>query len=483
MAQPLADRITEQCFWSYQNGMLIAGSLSPSTDAREDWLRESAKMYEIYNKAYCNLSATASASSAEGLFRKREPHTLWEDEVNLNLEEVQPYPKQDSQSSIQRCVIQDLSFWKTTVNDAPVNRRGWVLQERMMAPRVIHFCRDQIAWECNHLEAAESAPDGIFSLHLQSGVSPATNSIPHLGLEVPIGQRWGSYGSYARKADTESIEQRYAGSVEHWQIVIERYSKTRLTNAEDQVIALSGYARMKSEELPPTCSYLAGMWSLHLESQLLWRVDPVFTEGKFEYPSNRPGKYRAPSWSWAAVCAPQGITCGEISDIELLFKAPVEKATVRLEVPGNKFGLVAGGELELVGILKEIELTRQETNGAVQYGWNSKGIDGRGIAATHSIVYLDSPDCDTDILGSLGRMYIMPARKDSAGYLICLLLQLEHDEKGRETKKYRRVGLAKVSPNDGGDSIRVVCEASGYEASIPWSSWNEQEQKHHVCIV
>jgi hypothetical protein len=464
----------DEFFQCDQNEMLTAVTFSPSENARNDWLRESAMMYEIYNKAYCNLSATASASSDGGLFRKREPHTLWEDEINLNVEGIPVDPEQGSQVSIQRCVIQDLSFWARTIDDAPVNRRGWVLQERMMASRVIHFCENQIAWECNHLEAAESARDGVPSLHIQP-IKPATDSVPPVRPEIP--RRY----SYTPITDTEPIEQTYNDSIEHWQTVVERYSKTKLTKPEDKVIALSGYARMKYEELLRTFDYLAGMWTHHIESQLLWRVNPVFANGKFEYPSKRPDNYRAPTWSWAAVDAPQGITCGEITSSKLHIK--VENPAIELEMPGNKFGLIKGGQLELLGVMKHIELNKLETNGAVRYGWNLRSTEGRGNSTTHSIVYLDSPDSDKDILGSNGRMYLMPAREDSDGYLICLLLQLQHDTKGKETRKYTRVGLTKVSPYEGDDAIKAVCETSGDEASIPWSDWKEKLQCHRICIV
>ena len=453
--------------------MLIATTFSQSVDARNDWLRESATMYEIYNKAYCNLSATASASGDGGLFRKREPHTLWEDEINLNVEGIPVDPRQSSQANIQRCVVQDLSFWARTIDDAPVNRRGWVLQERMMAPRVIHFCENQIAWECSHLEAAESARDGVPSLHIQPGIKPATDSVNSVGPEISDKQHSGSYATHGQISDTDSVE--------HWQTVVERYSKTKLTKAEDKVIALSGYARMKFEELPEACNYLAGMWTHYLESQLLWRVNPVFTNGKFEYPSKRPDKYRAPTWSWAAVDAPQGITCGEITSNMLYIK--VENHAIELEVSSNKFGLVKGGHLELLGVLKHIELNKREINGTVRYGWGLRSTEGRGNSTTHWIVYLDSPDSDVDILGSHGRMYLMPARDDCDGYLICLLLQLEHDKTGKETKKYRRVGLTKVSPYEGDDAIKHIREPSGDEASIPWSNWNEKLQKHRIYLV
>jgi hypothetical protein len=61
----------------------------------------------------------------------------------------------DSKCGIVVAVVQKLthsrlvSSWTNHIDKAPVNRRGWVLQERLMAPRVLHFCHDQVAWECS----------------------------------------------------------------------------------------------------------------------------------------------------------------------------------------------------------------------------------------------------------------------------------------------------------------------------------------------
>ena len=45
--------------------------------------------------------------------------------------------------------------------DAPVNTRAWVVQERLLAPRTLHFGRDQLFWECRTFEACESFPGGL----------------------------------------------------------------------------------------------------------------------------------------------------------------------------------------------------------------------------------------------------------------------------------------------------------------------------------
>jgi hypothetical protein len=428
--------------------------------AREDWLAESASMDKIYNNSYCNISATAAANSEEGLFSSREPHTLWEDEINLNVEGIPVEPGQQSQPSIQRCVIQDLSFWARTIDEAPVNRRGWVLQERLMAPRVLHFCENQVAWECSQLEAAESARDGVPTLRLRAANKLAEDSVKALG-------QW-DHDSHAQFTPP-TID-----ALEHWQTVVERYSKTQLTKPEDKLIALSGFA--KSYQIPSTGTYLAGLWKDRLASQLLWRVDPVFANGRFEYPSTRPDKYRAPTWSWAAVNTPQGITCGDITDEEMLIT--VENPTVDLETD-NEFGLVKGGQLYLRGVLKHIELKKLEKNGSVRYGWNLLSR-GRGASPIkHTIVYLDSPSSEVDILDSNGCVYCMPARKDSDNYLVCLLLQLEITD--TETGKYRRIGLTKISPYERGQS--EVRELSGDETNIPYGNWNASTEKHTVCLI
>jgi len=54
----------------------------------------------------------------------------------------------------------DLNFWRQRVAEANINTRGWVLQERTLAARVLHFCFDQVVWECCELTASENDPDG-----------------------------------------------------------------------------------------------------------------------------------------------------------------------------------------------------------------------------------------------------------------------------------------------------------------------------------
>ena len=65
------------------------------------------------------------------------------------------------------------------------NNKRLEMDNRLMAPRVLHFCRDQIAWECSEFDAAEGQPQGMPNFQLTSygvveetrlkGLVPATD--------------------------------------------------------------------------------------------------------------------------------------------------------------------------------------------------------------------------------------------------------------------------------------------------------------------
>jgi len=276
------------------------------------------------------------------------------------------------------------------------------------------------------------------------------------------------------------------GVYEQWNRVVEIYSKTQLTNVCDKLIALSGIAKMMFDQIGGR--YVAGMWLRYLESQLLWRVDPVYENGRFYSNSRRSPPYRAPTFSWAAVDAPQGVKFSQITDQGLLFK--VRFHNVSLERKDNQFGLIANYSksnptyLELEGVLKRIEMeviqSKVDGQESTRYGWRLVSVPNGSKVSTHRNVCLDSAMDDDSFLGPDGHVYCMPARKDSAGYLICLLLQLEKKDK-RETGSFRRVGVTKVPPYESGQ--KMVLEISGDEATVPHSKWDARRKKNIFRVV
>lgn len=141
-----------------------------------------------------------------------------------------------------------------------------MLQERLLSPRILHFSRQQLVWECNELVSSESFPNGF----------PQTWVSHHLAKRINI------------EAASRDGEQFLA----IWRDILERYTSANLTYPSDLLPALSGIAKY-IQDLTST-TYLAGIWARSNKEFLIhlgWRSETV---------ALRPTEYRAPSWSWAS---------------------------------------------------------------------------------------------------------------------------------------------------------------------------------------
>jgi hypothetical protein len=55
----------------------------------------------------------------------------------------------------------DNNMWSREVDGAPLNRRGWVFQERFLTVRNLSFGAKRLFWEFNCLRACETFPHGL----------------------------------------------------------------------------------------------------------------------------------------------------------------------------------------------------------------------------------------------------------------------------------------------------------------------------------
>lgn len=466
-------------------------SLCILQDSEEDWLYQSAQMDQVYNNALCNISATAAENSKVGLYADGRPDKqVWLDDVALNTTGI---PGCDGIVSPRKCTIFDLSFWEHNVDHAPVNKRSWVLQERLIAPRVLHFCQDQIAWECWEQDHIESHPDGLPLLQYVSGNivdgRRLKGMVPKLDgralretrLEVAQGTGYDDIDLHL----TNAMPSVYC--YELWKRVVEVYSKTLLTEPKDKLIALAGIAKIMSRRIfnGKDEDYIAGMWRKHLESQLLWRVDTVQENGKYKPHSRRPPNYRAPTFSWAAVDAERGIRYADVTDYgddvkDDLF-IEVAKAQMKLRTK-DCFGVVTGGYLILKGVLKTIQVDESSRAGYTKYHWRLvRG--GQTLDEEYQILYLDAPlsDCP-GILGPRGEVFCLPVSRDRSSApreLICLLLQSVRDQKAG-IGTFRRVGLTKISRYHQKHQNEIL-SLSGEERKMP-CPWDEKAKKHTIRL-
>ena len=93
-------------------------SLCILQDCKEDWLKESAVMRDIYRHSTMNISATGAADSTVGCFLDRNADKLRPFNVLLS----------DLQSKELKYICFDVQCWYLNVSNAPLSRRAWVFQ-------------------------------------------------------------------------------------------------------------------------------------------------------------------------------------------------------------------------------------------------------------------------------------------------------------------------------------------------------------------
>lgn len=402
-------------------------SLCIIQDNEADWQQESALMAQIYRHSYLTLAATASHNDEEGLFYKASQAFVFG-----MLQDGMPY-QMHARPAIKH--FDDAQF--------PLFSRAWVFQERMLASRVLHFGKQELWWECmesNHCECG-----GINSgERLGSGEAKYQSKITH-----------------QRIISTSSL----AYLTLRWHDIIEEYSELNLTKSRDKLTALSGIAsqmyfiresrQIKQRRVHHSGDrrYLAGLWSDTIVTDLLWfRKDHTQT--------NFPDKWRAPSWSWAALDGPVKYwdTIGRapaFPDPDSI--SPLERrssgtlvADHHIQViagqatPANNtnlFGEIIGAHLRLRGYLLPVKLTK----GASRYHGNR--FEFRYDDWTRNAVpfFADYELGTSEVDGT-------PVLEESSGYLLRLVTDEQAHEyalvlrkNGDQEDMYERIGLFRTN--------------------------------------
>ncbi|KAF5636187.1 tol [Fusarium sp. NRRL 52700] len=224
-------------------------------DDPADWQHEVGCMASIYGNSWLNLSADGDDAADYGLFcpsskRASRPwypvyiHRKWGDE----------FPSEYS--------ISEYRNWWERISDSEVNRGAWALQERVLAPRVLHLGLEQIALEFRAYSQGQLmvASDKLVALSgLIDVLCPVFEHLMESEEQVEDGQR-----RHGTKTQVDSSCQTSPGL------------------------------------------FLAGLWRPYIERQLVWRA--MSRKYSFTYDGNSPsvpGKrydnYIAPTWSWCSV--------------------------------------------------------------------------------------------------------------------------------------------------------------------------------------
>jgi hypothetical protein len=149
-------------------------------------------------------------------------------------------------------------------------KRAWVLQERLLAHRIIYFMKEKVYWSC------------FSKTHEQEGGDPT-----------------GAIRSSLFSISKQSLSQR-------WRTTVSEYVNCHISLNSDRLVAIEGISRILG-----TCSSIkvhAGILDEETAESLLW-----YTE---HGPLEKFSDFHAPSWTWASldgiisfdIPAPHGVT-------------------------------------------------------------------------------------------------------------------------------------------------------------------------------
>ena len=229
---------------TFRDGIAVTGQLDRSIryiwidslcilqDELADWHSEAVKMMEIYGNSYLNIAAKHAANAYEGCFayvKEEPPHTSFPIPSSSVLVREVPRPTHHDHSVNHR---------DTQSHPAPLLKRGWVLQERLLSPRVVYFDRHELLWECQQHRECQCG-----AMIVMTGFK----------------EYW---AASLRSGERSAFAQEHP--IAAWTKVLHKYTAMQLKFESDRLMALEGVVQ-KVRTLGVGGDYIAGMWTSRLE--------------------------------------------------------------------------------------------------------------------------------------------------------------------------------------------------------------------------
>jgi hypothetical protein len=360
-------------------------------------------MQEVYSAASLTIAATVSPNGQRGCFRKLP--------IEQQAIEV---PKLDNGGvswslSLRTKFDHSKLFASKGSSRYPLLRRGWAFQERVLSTRVLHFTEHELVWQCATATSCQC--------------STLVSSTPQY-LSIYPSMTWTKKNLTGGSSD--DVDTR-------WRMIVQEFSLLSLSHSQDRLPALEGLAKEFSAK---KMDYLAGLWRDSLLQDLTWRATSPLQE--------RPKKWRAPTWSWAAI---DGSVTFELEKRPKDAGRPlcqIFRAECSQVLP-SAFGQVSGGCLDLRGHIIESELHWREDLKWVFLGVrDSEGYVNLGRIAPDYLMKFDGNDWISDNkLGTPTRrkaepVYCFPLASRNEGKQLEILIL---SRTNASLNEYRRIGI------------------------------------------
>jgi hypothetical protein len=380
-----------------------------------DWEEQAAQMASIYENAFLTIRASWSIDGDAGILSNRYirnapmSHWPWKEPYNTGIPTPDVNPKElDSTASSQSPVIlarfmqehhakevvrKQPDLRKTFESGPrskqyePLSTRAWVYQEYLMSSRSLSYYGTEMTWECGQMRRCECKYAQIIREKCIMTAAQEFGQLKILSMMYRLGLSNMGMG---------------------WSDIVKDYSRLQLTYESDRLPALSGLASRYSglcsakwrgskslisgpggiyvpeDPQPPEnlrLRYLAGIWEFELPVNLLWYRSHNLSSAAESTSTNRwryDGKYRAPTWSWAAVVGPVDfMTISQEEDNSRIAVAQIEG--IEYSIKGiDPHGDSASASMSLKSFTVTGELVwsdKQTPQVAVKNGANQKYVD------------------------------------------------------------------------------------------------------------
>jgi hypothetical protein len=177
-------------------------------------------MASIYENAFLTIASTKSKEGAAGCYTTTSPEFL-----AISVPDTDIYVSRQPPEFPTHWSQKDPEEW-------PLLTRGWAYQEMRHSRRVLHFCSQEVMWECRESRKSESGCSEEIVGRGAAIEHTTYESVPYWELE-----------EHPRKL---------------WYRTVQEYSGTQLTFEKDKMAALAALTQ-KMETLRVDDRFLAGL--------------------------------------------------------------------------------------------------------------------------------------------------------------------------------------------------------------------------------
>ncbi|KAI4274739.1 MAG: hypothetical protein LQ337_003710 [Flavoplaca oasis] len=265
-------------------------SLCIIQDDPNDWAFESSTMSRVYSNSVLNIAALWGDDSHSGCFVERNPFVTEDCRIGT----------WKHGNVVVRSNGREHPRFLDFVYPAPLLKRAWVLQERLLSPRTLFYGPWELYWECGERVTHESEPEGTFDW----GAAIRFRSMKETDLisrrTSPLGRLWRHIlrdwwrhtlrDWWGIANDNSPFNTLLERSYDLWTDIRAEYWSSNLTYHSDILVAISGVTDVIEQKTG--LHFVFGLCKEFLCSELLWKVENANVTARSTL---------SPTWSWASV--------------------------------------------------------------------------------------------------------------------------------------------------------------------------------------